>query len=217
MVYLLIGEDSEQKDARLSGLKAEYLTAPDAGVFDFEALYGEDLDPQTLQKALRALPAVSEKRLVLVRNSHRLSEDVQEVAVRFAKETAPQPAVLVLEAVPWSGEEGLIKKLRPQVKVFSQARPAQRNVFDMTRLMSKRSLADALIALDELFEDDVHPLQIMGGLVWFWGRQRSRLTPAEFEEGLQALQQADLNIKRSRLPAEQAVELAVVKLSTMLG
>jgi hypothetical protein len=41
------------------------------------------------------------------------------------------------------------------------------------------------------------------------------MPPAKFEKGLLALGEADLNIKRSRLKPEQALELLVVKLCAL--
>ena len=76
----------------------------------------------------------------------------------------------------------------------------------MPRAMSSRNAGEALKILDELLESNVHPLQIMGGLVWYWGKERERLSPQSFYKGLTALEEADLNIKRSRLKPEHAVE-----------
>ena len=51
----------------------------------------------------------------------------------------------------------------------------------------------------------------MGGLVWSWGKARSFARRENFQKGLVALQEADLNIKRSRLAPQQALEVLVVK------
>ncbi|MBZ0166329.1 MAG: hypothetical protein K8I00_05930, partial [Candidatus Omnitrophica bacterium] len=63
-----------------------------------------------------------------------------------------------------------------------------------------------------LLRDGTHPLQIMGGLVWIWGRLKNRISADNFQQGLRELQAADLNIKRSRLHPEHAVEILVTKL-----
>lgn len=84
----------------------------------------------------------------------------------------------------------------------------------MTKIML-RSPAEALKMLTQLLEEGSHPLQILGGLVWFWGKSRERLSPAQFKKGLLALQEADLNIKRSRTRPEHSLEILIVKLASL--
>ena len=85
----------------------------------------------------------------------------------------------------------------------------------MTKKMTSGNGAEALQILNRLYDDGAHPLQIMGGMVWAWGNERSRVSAENFEKGLRELQDADLNIKRSRLNPEQAVEILVVKLASL--
>ena len=56
----------------------------------------------------------------------------------------------------------------------------------------------------------------MGALVWFWGKSQDRMPGERFRKGLLVLQEADVNIKRSRLKPEYAVEVAVIKLMRLL-
>ena len=60
-------------------------------------------------------------------------------------------------------------------------------------------------------------LQLMGGLVWFWGKLKQRISAEKFKKGLLHLQEADLNIKRSRIKAEYALEVLVVKLCLLIA
>ncbi len=85
----------------------------------------------------------------------------------------------------------------------------------MTRVMANDP-AQALKILNELLEEGIHPLQIMGGLLWFWGKEKFRLKGDRYNKGLLVLQEADLNIKRSRLLPEHAIEVVVVKLCSLL-
>ena len=85
----------------------------------------------------------------------------------------------------------------------------------MTHVMS-RSPKDALKILGDIFSSGTHPLQVLGGLVWFWGKTKNRLSSQNFNLGLRELQQTDLNIKRSRLKAEYVLEVLVVKLCSLL-
>jgi len=96
-------------------------------------------------------------------------------------------------------------------------KPEGPNVFDMTKLITARRSGDALKMLDGFYRDNVHPLKIMGALVWYWGKEGKALGPERFERGLKALEEADLNIKRSRLNPQYAVEKLVVELGLLLN
>ena len=82
----------------------------------------------------------------------------------------------------------------------------------MTKLISSRRTADALKMLDGFYTNHMHPLQVMGALVWFWSKDGRAYGTEKFERGLKALEEADLNIKRSRMNPEHAVEKLVVEL-----
>jgi DNA polymerase III delta subunit len=215
MTYLLLGEDGQEKDTRISELKNKYLASPDARSFDYDVYYGNDLDPQTLKQALLALPAIAARRFVLIHAVHKLHAHHLKLLEDFI---APEQKhiVLVLESNEWTGTTDFVRKLKKAVKVIEFKQPEQKNVFAMTRLMTMRRTSEALQVLRELLAEGTHPLQILGGMIWYWGRQRERLDQQRFEKGLRILQQADVNIKRSRLDSHYAVELAVVKLCAIL-
>ncbi len=213
MVYLLLGEDLKSKDAKISQIKSVCFKDPQALHFDFEALDAHGLPADTLKKALLILPVLSAKRLVLLRNAHQIKAADAAVLRQFLK----QPAAhidLVLEAKELKSEFKDIAALCT-VSKFGVAEPD--NVFDMTRLMAAGRAKDALKMLHTFYEGGTHPLQIMGGLVWFWGKEGRSLRKEKFERGLKALEDADLNIKRSRIDPEYAVEKAVVELTGLLN
>ena len=112
-----------------------------------------------------------------------------------------------------------LKKTKPFVKVPDAPPPAKQNIFDVTRAMTRLRLTEALKILSGLLRDGTHPLQLMGGLVWFWKKCRNRFqtSPDKYEKGLVILQEADLNLKRSRLRPDHALEVLVVKLCGILG
>ena len=125
--------------------------------------------------------------------------------------------LLVVESGTWTAADSFVKKLRPYAQLVDAPRRKKATVFDMTREM-ERSRPDAVLrSLAELFADGQHPLQLMGGLLWFWQKNGPRLPGAQYQEGLRLLQEADLNIKRSRLNPEYALEILVVRLTGLLG
>ncbi len=215
MPYLLLGKDKPAKDSKIDELKKQHLPSPGAMEFDYEVLYGHKLDPDTLQKALLALPAVSAKRFLLIRECHKLSPHNRELVIRFLKQKQ-EKVFLVLDSDELEPQDSFVKSLQPLVKVVDFYRPAVRSVFDMTKAIDRRDPAEALRILGELLNAGVHPLQMMPAVVWFWGQTRNRVSREKFQEGLSLLQKADLNIKRSRLKPEQAIELVVVQLSALI-
>jgi DNA polymerase III delta subunit len=95
------------------------------------------------------------------------------------------------------------------------AKPEGPNVFDMTKLITAGKSGEALKLLKGFYDDNVHPLQIMPALVWYWSKEGRACGRERFHKGLQALQEADLNIKRSRLDPQYAVEKLVVELGLL--
>ena len=113
--------------------------------------------------------------------------------------------------------KGDLKDLPLYAKGVVMGKPEGPNVFDMTKLMTARRSGEALKMLAGFYGNNVHPLQIMGALVWYWGKEGKALGRERFERGLKALEEADLNIKRSRLEPQHAVEKLVVELGLLLS
>jgi len=217
MIYLLLGEDRSAKDQKIDEVKAKHLPSHDAVKLDYEILHGVKLDPAALKKSLIALPAVAKKRFVLIRSAEKLNTQNKKIVLNFIQEENSH-VVLMLDSDEDSPKNTFFGKVTSAAKVMRCGRKtAKRNVFDMTRAMEGRNPSGALKILHDLLGRGDHPLQIMGGLVWFWGKSKNRLSADGFKKGLLVLQEADLNIKRSRLKPEQAVEIAVTKLSSLIA
>lgn len=216
MVYLLIGDDGEKKDSQLAQIRKQTLKTQDSTHFDYDVLYANKLDAQDLKKGLGTLPFIAPARLVIVRDCHKLTTQNKKILEDFLS-TQSQHLVLVLESSAWTLSDAFVKLIKPHAQIIDLFKKQPVSVFDLTKAMGSRRLPEALQMLSELFQEGSHPLQIMGGLVWFWGNKcKQRLNPSQFAQGLQTLSQADLNIKRSRLKPEQAMEVCVTKLSGLL-
>ena len=211
MTYLFLGEDSIAKDAAVAELKAKLLTSPEAFQFDYESLHANKLEPKTLKAALIALPAKAARRMIVIRECHRLSPQNRELLLEFLNEK-PGHVDVILDSDELTASDSFAQKLKPLAKVMDSRNETKLNVFDLTKAISAKNPIEALKILTALLTKGEHPLQLMGGLVWFWGRSRDRVSAGQFKKGLLALQEADLNIKRSRLEPNQALELLVVKL-----
>lgn len=215
MAYFFLGQDRATKDAKIAELKKQHLPSLEAFEFDYEVLYAHKLDHDVLKKALIAFPAVASQRLVVIRECHRLDSHHKELITDFFSKKNDK-TILVLESDEATPADSFVKSLSRWVKVKNFAQDQPLNVFDMTKAIGLRRPEEALKILAVLLGQGIHPLQMMGGLVWFWGKSRARLSKEGFKKGLGVLQEADLNIKRSRLKAEYAVEVAVVKLCALL-
>ena len=216
MTYLFLGEDSPAKDHKIAELKKKILPNSQSFQFDYETLHAAKLEGPNLKKALMNLPALAPRRLVVIRECHRLSAQNQDILVQFL-EKAYDHAIILLDSPEWDHKNSFVKKIRRMVEILEFSTAKKLDVFDLTRAIDSRKETEALKILDQLLAGGIHPLQILGALVWFWKKSRGRFAGNEFEKGLLALQEADLNIKRSRLKPEYAMEVLVVKLSGKAG
>ncbi len=212
MIIILSSQDSAFKDQNLQEIKAKILTRPDSSQFDYDVFYGAKLEPEDLKKSLLSLPAVGSQRLIIIREAERLSQHNQNLVLEFAQKD-DRTTVLVLEMTQTEAIAPLVIKLKSKAKFIQGQEEARANVFDLTKAISRDTPAQALQILDGLLTQGIHPLQVMGGLVWYWGSIRSTLRKADYQKGLRALREADVGIKRSRLEPGYALEMLVVKLS----
>lgn len=214
MLYILIGQDNSKKDAHITKIKQQVLPDVSTHSFDFDVISALKLDPDEWKKALVALPAAAPQRLLVVRNAHKFLARHQDILFQFLEEK-PQHVVIILDSYEWEETTALVKKLKPLAQIISAGATRKRNPFDMTRAMERQQAADALQIMHELFAEGNHPLQIMGSVLWYWGKQQARVGQVNYEKGLLELQKADECIKRSRMKPEYALEKAVISLLTL--
>lgn len=215
MTYLVLGENGEAKEAKIQALKKKLLVTAESRHFDYEVFFGDKIDPRTLQESFLALPTVNPQRVILIRHLELLNDRCREILQRAI--TAEQKTYsLILEAVALERNSFFSRPGNQQIEIIELGKEKKANVFDLTDALTRRNPAQALQILDGLLLEGVHPLQIMGGFVWFWRNYQARLAIARYEKGLLFLQEADLNIKRSRLRPEYALEILLVKLGSLL-
>lgn len=211
MHYLFLGTDTPAKDRKILEVRQNLLKSPDALSFDYESLYAQNLDSETLKKSLVALPAIAPQRLVVIRQGHKLSQHNKGLVQEFF-EKMDNPVNLILESGEWEEQDSFVKVILKYVKVLRFGHSEELNVFALTRAIGARKKVEALSILSNLLDKGDYPLQIMGGMVWSWKKSREQLPKEAFQQGLIALKEADFNIKRSRLKPEHALEVLVIKL-----
>ena len=210
MTYFFLGQDQASKDAKIREIKKKYLASTEADKFDYDVLYAPQLDSDQLKESLFSLPVFSRHRIVVVKDCHKLSPDQKRFIGEFIRN--PGKVVLVLDSDKLEADDAFTRSFRKQADVINFTKGPSLDVFDLTRAIAVRKSAQALKILSQLLLNGEQPLQIMGGLIWYWKDSRRHLSLKEFKEGLSLLQEADFNIKRSRLKPEHALELLVVKL-----
>lgn len=216
MSYFMLGRDPQKKDAKLAQIRNKVFKDPSALAFDYETISAHKLESDDLKKALVALPHMAAQRMVVIRQCERLSEHNRELVLDALAEKS-RTLLLVLDFDEVDPKSAFFVKLKSLTQALVYDADRSINVWDMTRLISARDAAGALKMLHQLMDNNTHPLQIMGGLVWYWGDERERMDFKRFQQGLAILEKGDLNIKRSRLTPEQALEKVVVELALVLG
>ncbi len=216
MVYFLCGEDTQSKDLKIQEIRDQVLTSPEAQKFDFQSIHAAKLDPATLKKSLMSLPAIAEKRVVVLRGINKLTDQNKKIIIDFIDQKLEQP-VFILDNDVVPGKNKFFDYLNKVAKVSRYSKNVSSNIFDVTNAMERCNTVEALKVLTALLAKGEHPLQLMGGLVWFWGRAKTKVNRVAFKKGLLFLQEADLNIKRTRMKSEQALEVLIVKLCSLLA
>ena len=217
MHYLFLGADIALRDAKLKQLKANLFPTADAEKLDSEILDGHKLTSEALTVALTSIPALAIRRLVLISRAEKLSKENLVTIERFLKDT-PENPVLFLEASAWDLKSELRKSIRTRVQVIGSEQKEGRNAFDMMDEVCAGQTVAALELLKDLLRRGEEEGRLVGAMLWSWTHKIKGRTSAEkYKKGLRVIQEADYNLKRSRFPSrEQALEFAVVKLSSML-
>lgn len=206
-VYLLIGDNEIFKLNKIESLKKEVLSS-ETLEFNLETLFAEEIEPAKLEEAFLRLPVKADRRLLVIRNIEGLNKDCR--AKVFAYTNKPYPWItLVLEGNITDKEAAQIAA-RAQIFRFNKVRPP--DVFALGRAIDNKNQALALGILSDLMVRGERPQKIMGGLIWHWENTKRSLSPEKVKKGFEALLEADLNIKLSRLKPNIALELLVVKL-----
>ena len=217
MHYLLLGTDTSLKDTQLQKIKRDIFPDGDSFRMDCETVDGFKLSPEKFKIALMSLPALAERRLIIVRHAERLSKENLELLAEFLK-AGHAHASVVLDAVTWEAKSEVRKNILHAVRTIGREDAAGANVFDMMDLVGRGDTSRALKILHEILERDEEPERVLGGILWAWSNKvKPRVQAPKYEKGLLILQEADYQLKRVRFPERgYALEIALVKLSSLI-
>lgn len=207
MLYLLIGQDSPSKDAKLQSIKEKFLK-PATRDFNLDVFYARDLDLSGLQERILALPLNARERMIIIKEAEFLQGALKDFLLKIAPEF-PDALVLVLEmngSNPKDNFAAVISKYA-QVTRFKEA--VKVDTFALSRQIEIRNLPIALGILSQLLKNGEKPERILGGLRYTL--ERNALAP-DVKKRLKSLMICDIDIKTGKLRPDFALEKLVIKL-----
>lgn len=215
LAYLFLGEDFLTKEKKVDFIKKDLLKGKDTAFFDLEILHAKDLDSRRLSEAIKQFPALSNGRLIIIKDIDKLHPSCREQLVSYLKKPIAKIA-LVLETDKFDIKDAFVSQLCHLCRVvnFQKARPL--DVFSLGQAVSRKRPVEALRILFQLLQAGEKPQKILGVLIWQWKKIETSLSPVEFKQGLQMLLKADMDIKRGRLKPHLALEVLVARLSLPL-
>jgi hypothetical protein len=214
MHQLILGSDISARDRILRDLKARFFKTPDALKFDLAGLDAQGLELDVLKAAVMTLPAVAERRILIISRADKLNDQNLEFIDKVLDQKDPG-CILVLEAAGWDRRNALRKRIAERLKV-SGGGEERKSVFDLFNDLA-RDRAGVLLRMKDLLEDDAVE-NVLGAMRWWWANKVKGTIPApRYKKGLLMIQEADERIKLSGLLSrEESVEVLLVKLSSLL-
>jgi len=207
-VYLFIGQDSLSKDIRLKKLKEEVLD-PHTQYFNLDVLYAKELSLKGLQERLLSLPLGAKKRIVVIKDSQSLKEEIKEFVIKYVR--SPQPKILlVLDINKYSYQDEFIKQISRYSEVCRFKEDARVDTFALGRAIDSKKSSYALGVLNQLLRSGEKPERILGGLRYSW--ENSNADSFQIRKKLTLLLSCDIDIKTGRLRSDFALERLVVNL-----
>lgn len=206
-LYLLIGDNEPPKLNKIENLKKETLSG-ETLEFNLEVLSAKELNLRLLEESLLRLPVKANKRLLIIRNIDELPKDCREKIISYVSK--PHPWItLVLEGKSLDKD---IEQIANCAQTLYFRKAGSYDVFALGRAIDNKNQVLALDILSDLLLRGEKVQKILGGLIWHWENTERYLSQEKTKNGFEVLLEADLNIKRSLLKPNIALELLVVKL-----
>lgn len=207
MLYLLIGQDSPSKDAKLQSIKEKFLK-PATRDFNLDVFYAKDLDLSGLQERILALPLNAQKRIIIIREAEFLQEALKDFLLKIAPKF-PDALVLVLEMNGSNLKDNFVAVISKYAQVTRFKEAVKVDTFTLSRQIEIRNLPIALGILSQLLKNGEKPERILGGLRY--ALERNVVAP-DVKRRLKSLMICDIDIKTGKLRPDFALEKLVIKL-----
>jgi len=209
MIYLFIGEDEIAKKEKLQEIKNKFLN-PASSEFNYDLLYAKDTGLSSLQEILTRLPINSPKRLVVIKDTSKLSEKIKDFLINYAKKPR-NDIIMVLDILRHDAKDAFLKTLALHAKSVNFAEASHVNTFKLCDELDRKRIAPALKILHRLLLEGEKPERILGGLRYRWLKDYA-LSPKEKTRRLNLLLNCDIDIKRGRLRADFSLEKLFINL-----
>jgi DNA polymerase III delta subunit len=215
-VYLFLGQDRVSKEIKLKRIKEEFL-AKEIEQFSLDILYAKDLSLKSLQERLLSLPFKAKKRIIVLRQSQDLKEDIKEFILKYMKNCSSK-ILLIIDVDNDTNRktkenqiDEFIKNLARYAQVLRfKEEPKSLDAFALVRQIDLKKPEYALRILNQLLKNGERPERILGGLRYSW--QKYLGNAFEIRKRIKLLLNCDIEIKTGRLKPDFALEKLVVKL-----
>ncbi len=110
--YYICGEDDFQKEDAMRQLIAAAIE-PGMRDFNMEVRRAQEFDAKSLDAALSAVPMMSDRRVIVIRDASSLRKDARKVLERYLKKPASDVMVLLVEACGGKTDTELTRSTTP--------------------------------------------------------------------------------------------------------
>lgn len=214
--YLFLGDDEHTKQREIDSIKSSYL---DKGFheIDYEVVYADDraLTPPRFNETLSYTPSASQKRIVLIRRLRLLRKENRDILLRYFNNPSLSLIVL-LDAAGMKQDDFFLQSLNPFVKKVHLKQTKKIDTFDLCRAITAHNTIASVEILNTLLLNREKPHHILGALIWQWENMKDRVGLEQFKKGLRLLLHADVRIKTKRLKENLALEMLVIRLSSLV-
>jgi DNA polymerase III delta subunit len=209
MVYLFIGQDGPAKEAKIETLKRGLFPMKDMGNFNFDTLYADGLDLDTLQETLLRLPIGAKNRLVWLRRSQKLKERLKEYLRAYVRKPFAH-TTLIVDMEHFDRKDVFQASLISSAKVLRFDEKEALDPFDLCDEIDRRDVKSGLKILHELIDNGTRPETILGALRYAW--EKGYLPVDEKKRRFKFLLSCDISIKTGKIKPLFALERLIVGL-----
>lgn len=210
MVYLLLGDNEEKKQARIDQFKQACL-AGCLEQFNYENLASKGLTVKDLQEALSRLPTQGvKKRLVLIRDAQRLKPQVKEFLIAYSGKPFSHVVLVLTAGGDGEQDKAALAYSAGNIKIEKIGFARKNNAFDLGRAVAGKDIDAGLRLLNYLLHKGESPERILGALRY--QLMKDSLADTQRQRNLSALLGTELDIKTGRLRPALALEKLVIKL-----
>jgi DNA polymerase III delta subunit len=210
MDYLFCGQDSNSKNDQIEKIKRSFFSSA-LDNFNFEVFYSDEIrDKKTLEEAFLRLPVKSKARIVLIREIDKLSNSLKEFVSAYLKKPQKNIVLILETSKDFNLKDEFLAGIKGFIKLFESKKDKVFNSFDLYRAVEARRPDRALEVLSKIQETNKPPI-ILGGIAGYFKKRFSR-EDKKLRLLLQALLEADIQLKSSSVKQELVLEKLIVRI-----